>query len=59
MAAARVLTDADLSAWQRFQLWAESDAAQLGMDLWTYYGLCAAVGLIQGYGIGRCIVSVL
>lgn len=59
MAIARVWTDADLSAWQRFQLWVETDAALLGMDLGTYYGVCAVVGLIQGYGFGRCIVAAL
>lgn len=59
MPAAKVWTAADLSMWQRFQLWVETDAALLGMDLGTYYGLCALVGLVQGYGLGRCIVAAL
>ena len=42
-----VLRECDLSTWQRFQLWVEDDAAQLGMELTTYYGLCCLVGLLQ------------
>lgn len=59
MPATKVWTDADLSEWQRFRLWVEMDATQLGMDLGTYYGLCALVGLVQGFAIGHCIRSVL
>ena len=51
----RVLRECDLSAWQNFQLWVESDAAQLGMELTTYYAWCCLVGLVQSLSFYRCL----
>lgn len=45
----------DLSLWQSFQLWVELDATQLGMDVATYYGLCAVCGAVQAVTFYRCI----
>lgn len=42
-----------LTLWQRFRLWVEDDATQLGMDLASYYGLCAVVGLTQGVCVAK------
>ena len=46
----------DLTQWQRIQLWWECEG-ELSLDLLTYYGVCSAIGLMQGYLIGDLIVS--
>lgn len=43
-----------LGFWERFHLWCEDDAVQLQMDVWTYYGLCACVGWVQGVTFFQC-----
>jgi hypothetical protein len=44
-----------LTLWQRFQLWAEDGATQLGMDLATYYAICALNGAYSGWVISSCL----
>ena len=43
-----------LSAWDSFSLWVEDDAVQLGMDLGTYFGLCALNGVLNALVWTRC-----
>lgn len=44
----------ELSFSQRLTLLLEDDAAQLGMELVTYYMLCSVVGLLQAASLARC-----
>ena len=44
-----------LSWWDWFTLWVEQDAAQLGIELTTYYMICSLVGAVQGLTFARCL----
>lgn len=46
---------AHLSWWQWFLLWADEDSTQLGMELTTYYMLCALMGSLQALAYARAL----
>lgn len=45
-----------ISAVDEWRVWWALDG-ELRFDLLTYYGVCCTVGYLQGYAIGRLIVS--
>ena len=44
-----------LTEWEEWKLW-YSFQGELALDVLTYYGVCCAVGYVQGYLIGGQIV---
>lgn len=49
----------DLTWWDWFQIWVETDATQLGLEVTTYYFICSLVGAVQGMAFWRFIFCVL
>jgi hypothetical protein len=47
-----------LTRWDELRLW-WAFKGELTMDLITYYALCAVVGYVEGWYIGRQIVASL